>query len=147
MEKKLVRFYHRPDTLCWYLTNCAPWLHMHCGHMVTNAHSLIHESTKAYIYTCTHTQQHGRIQRDKELQETALTPPSQWSPLPQFLSHFSLPPPKEVAPLSDRSMETSQSGGRCHNKQKQHSNPPKSNQEPLIHALNGDWVPWDWRIQ
>lgn len=38
-------------------------------------------------------------------------------------------------------------GGACHNKQKQRSNPPKSNQEPLIHALNRDWVPWERLIQ
>lgn len=38
-------------------------------------------------------------------------------------------------------------GGGCHNKQKQRSNPPKSNQEPLIRALNSDWVPWERLIQ
>lgn len=38
-------------------------------------------------------------------------------------------------------------GGGCHNKQKQRGNPPKSNQEPLIHALNRDWVPWERLIQ
>lgn len=62
------------------------------------------------------------------------------------LPHFCLSPSEEEVPLSGRSTETSQSEGRCHNKQKRHSKPPKSNQEPLIHALNGDWVPWEWLI-
>lgn len=96
--------------------------------------------TKALMLTFT--------RNNEERQETALTAPLNDPPPQVPVSPFlSLPPSEEVVPLSGRSTETSQSEGRCHNKQKQHSNPPKSNQEPLIHALNGDWVPWEWLIQ
>lgn len=114
-----------------------------------------------YALTCSQTQKDTTIlaficaqnsTAQQRMTRYSLDGSSQWPPppppSPKFLSpRFSLPPSEEVAPLSGRSTETSQSEGRCHNKQKQHSNPPKSNQEPLIHPLNGDWVPWEWLIQ
>lgn len=104
---------------------------------------LIQESTNANIHlACT------QLSRSDKKQPWR---PLSMIPLPQVLSaYFSLPQSNEVVPLSGRSIETSQSEGRCHNKQKHHSYPPpppKSNQEPLIHAMNGDWVPWEWLIQ
>lgn len=60
--------------------------------------------------------------------ETLPLSPFQCSSLsPYFLSpRFSFPPSKKVAPLSEESTKTSQSRGRCHNKQKQHSSPPEN---------------------
>lgn len=85
--------------------------------------------------------QRGRRRGDEEKKQP-------WRPLSMAPSPGSrLLFGKKVALLSDGSKETSQSGGRCHNKQKQRRNPPKSNQDPLIPALNRDWVPRERLIQ
>lgn len=77
---------------------------------------------------------------------------SQWSPPPVPVSSFlssSFPRRWCLCQTGARRPHKAcvWGGKRCHNKQKQRSNPPKSNQEPLIHALNRDWVPWERLIQ
>lgn len=98
---------------------------------------MAHNNTNSCFYALTQWQNGTR--HNEKRKEKALTAPFNDPHPPVPVSpFFALPPSEEVAPLSSGSTETSQSEGRCHNKQKQHSNSLKSNQEPLIHALNGD---------
>lgn len=73
-------------------------------------------------------------------------------PLPRLLSpHFCLPLFQEggafVRQKQGDLKKQGVEGGHVTTNKNSAVTPPKSNQEPLIHALNRHWVPWERLIQ